>query len=267
MPVHKDLQACFNCRTAFQMTLECLERHFSDANQGFQMNRGWIMKHAPCTLGFELGVYFNDAEMVERFAVMSDIKKDEAIFELCSYCDRPDVRKALEMLGPSNSDNGYVFRSMYAGKLFAKRDKELLMFVQKLLPKINVSDPNQSNRGIHVDYNFGSCSNSYWTLLSKAVDDDDVGLVSFLLDLGADPNVYLSSYWNMNKGSSFISEPVLEHIKSQEVFNVMAKAGMNLYPKCGRDEEIKNGKGQEVFLSEKQRAWRLDWESKKLARV
>lgn len=265
-PVHKDLQSCFNCTTALQKALGCLERHFPDANRGFQKNRGWIMRHVPCTLGFELGVYFNDAEMVERFS-KPEIRKEKAIFELCSYCDRPDVRKALEMLGPSDSDNGYLFGLCYAGMLFSKRDKELLMFVQGLLPKINVSDPNRIYRGIHTDYSFG-CSNSYWTLLSKAVDDNDVEMVTFLLDLGADPNVYLHSFWNRNKDSpSVIREPVIEHIKSQEVFNVMAKAGMNLYPQRGSDEEIKNGKGEEVFLSEQQRTWRCDWESRKFPHV
>ena len=257
--VHKLIINANSCWNILSFLAESAFKDFPTIEEAYRVNRNWMLKHCPPFLGYLSGVLFDDNEMRDKYDFNSD-DKGRIIFELCQFCDKPHVRKELERLGPSDYDHDYNFKSFYAEPLYAKKNLEMIRFVQQLLPKVKVDDPNELRTGVHTDYNFG-CSNSNWTLLSKAVDADDFELVGFLLQMGADPNVYLHSFWNRDPNTpTTFGDPVILHVKSQRVFNLMANSGMELYPVRGSLEEIENRTGEMVSLTDQLDKWRKDWE-------
>ena len=111
----------------------------------------------------------------------------------------------------------------------------------------------------HTDYNFG-CTWEFSTLLNDAVESDDVEQVRFLLSLGANTNECLYAFWNRQQDSpTVMSHPIILNIKSQHVFNLMANAGMNIYPRECNFKDGKNDIGNPIDLNENLLKWRADW--------
>lgn len=212
---------------------------FESPQEGYVVNLPWLREWVRVRRGYLVEVLFvahafEDKELCDELIppgyVLSAENASRA-FRL--YC-KPGYTKVEQTFL-----DRYVPMNENALKEYAK--------AIKWLPLIESQDFNTINffRNIGVDVKIGDEGLSYYrhtdfshwytyeyeSPLSKALDEDNIERLQFLLNWGANPNQYL--YWSCGRrdGSKPIkASPLLYKIKSVEAYKLMKAGGMPDYP-------------------------------------
>ena len=232
---------------------------FDSPNDAWIFNKAWLFENCkgfqPLLISILFGVDPSEAETL----VLSNNNGNRGLCllfgALLPFYKESGIRNylvsAYKRFGPTESIQLFPADKQFIIKL---ADPELVDFIGQNLPSLalTVKDFNDMGNWVrHTDYSHWY-TYEYESLLSKAVDADDVPFASFLLDHGASPNQRLQ-VWIMRQSEDVMeTSPIIEKIRSAKMFELFCAHGVDFYPWCGyvHEGQRKEGSGTRHNLLE-----------------
>lgn len=176
---------------------------------------------------------FDDKELCDSLIQEGYVlNKELALDVLCRFAriSAEDKVKAFikRYVDLSDENKKYFAANIHWLKIIDSGDTDVIAYFKGQGVDIRIGDDGLE-RYKHVDYD-KFYSWTYTSPLLQAIEKNNVARVKFLLDWGANPNQRL--YISAGRDNDWVLhlDPLLTHIRSREIFDLMVAAGMELYP-------------------------------------
>ena len=218
---------------------------FSSLEIGYAANRPWLKEWvALCSERIIDSLFpafcFSDKDICDSLIQDGYVLKKERALEVIRRFARIDADdKAVAFIARyvelSKENAKYFSENMKWLPFIDAHDFKSLEYFQSMGLDVRIGDEGLE-LWKHTDWNM-FYSNEYRSPLSMAIEKNDVSRVKLLLEWGANPNQRLYFSVNRSPGSTPLHlDPLLYHIRSREIFDLMAAAGMEFYPVMMPDE-------------------------------